>query len=217
VTGKSAAEWLLPRYDSVTLVCSLALGIAAAVGVALAADGAVAADLYAVAAQTLPVFLIALAVEQRLLNRLGMSEEAYTREATAMLELGVRGSLAQEEGDPAFIELSQMWESRPRFHWVAPFVDEEVQGIPEDQRTYGSVEVAARQRFTAARRGQARWSAGAIVLLTLGLFGSLSGLAADGTSTGCVYFWLTATTFPATFFLIALTAVREVVEDLALG
>jgi hypothetical protein len=217
VATRKAAEWLLPRYESVTLAVSLVLGIAVALGVALAADGRAGSDLYGVAAQTLPVFLIALAVEQRLLNRLGMTEEAYVREASAMLDLGVRASFAQEEGDPAFIALREMWDSRPRFHWVAPFVDEEVQGVPEEHRVYGSLEVAARRRFSAARRGQARWSAGAIVLLTVGLFGALSGLAAGGTPTRCIYFWLTVTTFPATFFLIALTAIREVLEDLALG
>jgi hypothetical protein len=215
VTVKRVAEWLVPRYESIALLAGLALGSGVALAVASAANGEVSAEFYGIAAQTLPVFLIALAVEQRFLNRIGMNEDAYVREAIAMRDLGVQGSLAQEDGAPEFIELSQLWDSRPRFHWVAPFVDEEIQGIPEDQRAYASLEAAARRRFAATRRGQARWSGAVIVLLALGLLGALSGLASDGTGVACVYFWLTSVTFSATFFLIALTAVRDVIEDLA--
>lgn len=214
---KKAAQWLAPHYDSVALVLALIFGCVAAAIAWWAADGRASSDFYGVAAQTLPVFLVALAVEHRLLNRLGMSEEAYAREAQATFELGLQGRSAYENNDPTFIEFSRQLDARPKFKWVMDHVEEAYQGVPSEDQHYGPVDAAARRRFASIRRGQARWSGGVILLLTVGLVAAFTGLAADGSSTACAYFWLTAVATCATFLVIALTALREVVEDLAVA
>jgi len=89
---------------------------------------------YGVAAQTLPVFLVALAVEQRFLNRLGMSENAYVREAEATMKLWVEGRVAYENGDAEHIKISRQLDARPRFEWVYPHAEEAYEGVPPEHQ-----------------------------------------------------------------------------------
>jgi hypothetical protein len=111
-------------------------------------------------------------------------------------------------------------ENHPEFAWVAAYANHAVEmgRYPKSHEQViprARVEREARRRYSAVRRAQIVWVSGAVLLLLGGFASALLGLTSGHTESTSVFFWLTACTLPATFTLIALGAVRELVEDLA--
>lgn len=74
-------KWISENVE-VTLVGIAALvGLGTGLGALALAPKHVDEAFYAAVGQILPVFLVALAVEQRLLDRLGVSEDDYAKRA----------------------------------------------------------------------------------------------------------------------------------------
>jgi hypothetical protein len=156
------------------------------------------------------VFLIALAVEQRLVDRLGMSEEEYVRRANQALELAIRSQVAWEDlNEDEARRLETLFDSQPEFAWAGrPAMDFVYPGNPDE---LPDVEMMARQRYRNRRRNEAVFLVTTIVLLLLGEAAALGGLLQGGTTRCSPYLWISVLSTAGTFLAITLGGARELI------
>lgn len=172
---RARREAIAEEYETVVAVLSLVLGVLTAVVASRTAASDVSEDFYATIAQVLPVFLIALAVEQRLVDRLGMSEEEYALRANQALDLAVRSQIAWEDLDEEKAKrLETLFDSQREFAWVGRPAMEFLH--PGDPEQLPDIELMARWRYRSRRRNEAVFLITAIVLLVLGEGAALGGL-----------------------------------------
>ena len=204
---------LLSRFEIAVVVFSVAVGIAAAIGGSVIAEHDVKADFYAVIAQVLPVFLVALVVEQRLVDRLGMSEDEYAKRAEHSAGLAVEAQIAYEsEEAERGRQVENLFDSQPEFAWVGRHAMDMV--FPDAIGGEPDIEGMARTRYRQRRRNEAVFVIATVALLVLGEGTALAGLITDGTSRCSGLFWVAVASTTATFLAITLGGMKELRSSL---
>jgi len=164
-------------------------------------------DFFAVAAQVFPVFLVALAVEQRLVDRLGSSEEQYVRDANHVLRFAINARQAYESlDDEEAKRFEEIARSKRRFRWVDNLVDDMLLPYPDLQPDFDSI---ARNRYRRRRSREILLVTSVVALLLVGEIAALVGLISHGTSVACGWFLCTFATLVATFAIVTLAAFRD--------
>lgn len=201
------AKKLMTMPEIVILAGGAASGF---VGVLVAVVGArfmVPVDFFAVAAQVFPVFIVALAVEQRLADRLGTTEEQYVRDANHALGLFVDAIQRYEEEDhEQALRLQNAGRGQRGSRWVEDVAYGIYEGDPDEQAGF---ETQARDRYRMRRKAEIILVAGVIVLLLMGELVAIVGLLSDGTGSRSLCFLLTLGALVASFIVITLAAFRD--------
>lgn len=212
---KALKEAIAEKYETGIAVLSIALGLIAAVVATYTAADEISETFYATIAQVLPVFLIALAVEQRLVDRLGMSEEEYARRANQALHLAVKSQIAWEGLDEEEAKrLETLFDSQREFAWVGLPAMEFV--FPGDPEQLPDIELMARRRYRNRRRNEAVFVIAAIVLLVFGEGAALGGMLQGGTMRCSPYLTITVMSTVGTFLAITLGGARELARSIRL-
>jgi hypothetical protein len=183
-------------------VAPLMTGFVVAVVIAIlavTASGTVPAEFYAVCAQVNPVFLVALVVEQRIAGRLSKTEnqEAIAAEK-AWTALQATRDLDIDEMKAQIEKWHDEWLD---YWWV---------GILEDGT---KINEAARTRYRKALGIQSVTVVTAVATLLAGQVTSLVGVLNAGTETDGVLFPLTASMLAASFTVIVVSALGELLPN----
>lgn len=160
------------------------------------AEGDIPAEFYAACAQVVPVFLIALVVEQRLADRLGISEDEWTTRG--------HDAWASIPRDPiSAVPAWREWEARwPDYKWVIRF-------DADDER-----EAEARRRYRRTAALQSRTVIYAVVALAACQVTSMVGVASNGTATASVIFLVTVSCLAGAATMIVVSALTEMLRRL---
>jgi hypothetical protein len=206
----------LGGYEVTVVYLSLIVASLISVFAVCSAPAEVKTDFFATIAQVLPVFLIAFAVEQRLLDRLGMSEDEYVRSAEQSLGLAVNAEMAFDDANPEKGDrLQKIFYGRRDFTWVGRYSHDSWR-IP-DPDLAPDIEDLARTRFRGRRRSEAVFVLATITLLSVGEGSALAGLLQDGVSRCSPILWLSIFCTVASFLTIVLGAVHEYARGLIDG
>lgn len=210
---RAYVEVIAERYETAVVGLSVGLGVLAAVVASCTAADQISEEFYATIAQVLPVFLIALAVEQRLIDRLGMSEEEYVQRAGQALDLAVRSQIAWEDlNEDEARRLETLFDSQREFAWVGrPAMEFVPPGDPEQLPDIG---LMASRRYRNRRRNEAVFLISAIGLLVFGEGAALGGMLQGGTTRCSVYLWIAVMSTVATFLAITLGGARELINSI---
>jgi hypothetical protein len=206
-------RWVGDWFEVCVTVVALALGIIAGFVAMSTAAEKIEVSFYDTIAQILPVFLVALAVEQRLIDRLGISEEEYVKGADRALSLGAGAEQADMvEEYVAAQELQASFDSQPQFGWVRAYIDEFVHG--DDPRRRAEITEEARRRYRRARGNEAVFVAVAVAALIIGEAAALGGMLQGGTTRCSVYLGLTTASTVSVVVALTLSGGRELVSSL---
>jgi hypothetical protein len=199
-----------PERSSLGL--GLLIGLIAGAVAFVTAEGRISVELFAVAAQVFPVFLVALAVEQRLADRLGTSEDQYVEDAGKAVELFVEAIISYENGDEEeALRLQNAARGRRETRWVESVAYDVYEGPPEEQFGFDD---EARKRYRARRRSELSLVVGVILLLVVGELVALVGLISNGAGAHSAWFLITTWALVATFVVITLMAFRELLPPI---
>jgi hypothetical protein len=169
----------------------------------------VPSDFYAAAAQVLPVLLIALVVEQRLIARLSATEERYVATAEELHGLAVRARQEHEDmRDDVAERLARRLDANPEFEWVWEHAEASYSGSIED------IAPIAANRYRAIRRAEAMDVGLGIAIVLAGETAALIGVLCDGSSGASALLGLTAGALAGALLLVVLGAAREVLGAL---
>jgi len=189
------------------------LGIVAAVLAMNTAHADIEASFYDTIAQILPVFLVALAVEQKLIDRLGIVEDEYVKRADLALDLAIGAEQADRAEDYiAAQEFQESLASEPRFGWVRGYADELI--YQDDLAVRAEVAGRARDRYRRERLNEALFVAIAIVALIVGEFAALGGMLHGGSSRCSPYLGLSIGSTVAVIVALTFSGARELVNSL---
>jgi hypothetical protein len=193
-----------PSEEKIVVAAAAAGAIAALTALALVGDP-IPGEFFAVAAQVFPVFLVALAVEQRLSDRLGKTEDQYVREVDWALGEAVRATMLYENGETE--EATRLMDSvtaRRTVGWAANYADQSM-NAPESI----DIDELARSRYRERRAGEIVLVLTVITIIVTGEVFSLIGVVLDGTGPDSAWFVLTTFMLITTLVAITLTAFRE--------
>jgi hypothetical protein len=201
------------RFEILVAFISLAVGVLLAAVASYEAPAHIGSEFYSTVAQILPVFLIVIAVEQRLVDRMGMSEEEHARRALQSLDLAVKAQVAYEDMAPEEgRRLEELFDAQPQFAWVGRLaMDFVYPGTPDD---LPDIEQIARSRYRDRRRNEAVFLVTTITMLVLGECAALSGALAGGTSSCSPCLWVTVAATATAFIAITVGGARELVQGI---
>lgn len=216
VAAKVLGDWLLPRiakYEADVVVAGgVAAALAASGGVLAVGSGAVPIEFYSAAAQINPVFLVTLAIEQRLVERVGMTEEQYVRRAAAARDIAVRAAMAFQNDEPEKgRRLEDEFRSYAESQWVAPYAEDYIYGDPTEAP---DIDLIARHHYRTRQRSQAAFVLAVIALVCIGEGAALGGLMLNGTTGRSVLFVLCLGALAGAFVCVTLAAVRDLIRSI---
>jgi hypothetical protein len=206
-------RWIGDWFEICVSVAGVALGAVAALIAMETAHRHVDVSFYDTIAQILPVFLVALAVEQKLIDRLGITEDEYVKRADRALDLAISAEQAdREEEYIAAQEFQDSFDSEPRFAWVHGYVDEVL--YESNPTARAEVAVKARDRYRRERLNEALFVAIAIMALIVGESAALGGMLHGGSSRCSLYLGLSIGSTVAVIVALTFSGARELVNSL---
>jgi hypothetical protein len=152
---------------------------------------------YSLCAQIFPVFLVALVVERRVADRLGVSENEFVRQSWAAWRAD--GDIPNIPPDEVDDYLHEIEEEYSDYVWVLRLPREKV--ATEARNLY--------RRRVAVESGTVLF---AVFALTAGQIASLVGLAAGGTGEGSPAYWFTTSMLAASFTVVVVSAAAELLR-----
>lgn len=162
---------------------------------------AIDAAFYTVCAQIFPVFVVALIVERRLADRLGLTENQWVAEAwEAFNQLAHPPSVPPDEYDRWEAD---WFERNADYHWVCA-------------TKYEDMTATARRLYRRRVAIESSTILFAVTALVIGQVASLLGVA-SGTTGSSVLYWLTTSMLAASFTVIVASAAGELFRGVAQG
>jgi len=197
-------EW----FEVCVVGLSLFLGLAAAVAASSTAAAHIPSSFYSTIAQILPVFLVALAVEQRIVDRLGLTENEYAARANRALDLAIGAALEFEAEEKVKArELEESFDSQPEFRWVGKYATDAIYIDDPDQQP--DISALARSRYQRQRKNEAVFVGVAVALLLVGEGAALMGMLQAGSSRCAPYLLLSVGSTVAVVAALTLSAGRD--------
>jgi hypothetical protein len=207
--GNLVRDW----FEISVVVISLGVGVGAALIAMETASARISAGFYNTIAQILPVFLVALAVEQKLVDRLGLTEDEYAERANQSMTIAVGASIEYEgENYPRARELQESFDSQPEFAWVAPYIDDFL--YLDDPEQQADISAMARKRYRRQRSNEATFVAAAVGLLIVGEGAALGGMLQSGSTRCAPYLALSVGSTVAVVLALTLNGAKELVSSL---
>lgn len=205
---------LLTEWFEVCVVgLSLLLGLASAATASSTAATHISGSFYGTIAQILPVFLVALAVEQRIVDRLGLTEDEYAKRANQALNLAVGAALEFEAEERVKArELQESFDSQPEFRWVGQYATDFI--YVNDPEQQPDISALARTRYQRQRKNEAVFVGVAVALLLVGEGAALGGMLQEGSSRCAPYLTLSVGSTVAVVTALTLSAGRDFVNSL---
>jgi hypothetical protein len=206
---KVLTDW----FEISVVAVSLTLGVVAGFLSMWTASHDIPGEFYNTIAQILPVFLVALAVEQKLVDRLGLSEDEYAERADRALNLAIGARIAFEgEEIKRARELEESFDSQPEFQWVGRYAGDFV--YIDDPEQQPDVLAIARTRYRRQRGNEAVFVGAAVLLLIIGEGAALFGMLQDGSSRCAPYLGLSVGSTVAVVLALTLSGARELANSL---
>jgi hypothetical protein len=183
------------------LLLGLVAGIAAFV-LAVLDDREITGSFYSVCAQVFPVFVVALVVEQRLADRLGITENEWVeRSWSAWTAYTDPPSLPPD----ALAEYQEDWaEQYADYRWVAG-------------EGFNDLTSAARSRYRRKVAVQSATILFVVLGLVIGEVAAILGVIDDGTTADSPLYAITTSMFAASFTAIVASAAGELFRGVARG
>ncbi len=191
---------------------ALAAGaVAAIVSWVVVASRAVDVSYFATAAQVLPVFLVAFAIEQRLVERVGASEEEYVQAATDLAGDAVRARQAWENLDEREARrLGARVDAHSDYGWLWSVADDVLYGDPDDPP---DVETLAREHYKGRRRSQGILVLAALTVVVVGEATAVGGLLANGATGRSVWLIGSVGALAASVLLITISPLPDLLRS----
>ncbi len=206
-------RWIGDWFEICVSIVGTVLGVAAGAVAMNTAHANLEASFYDTIAQILPVFLVALAVEQKLIDRLGIVEDEYVKRADRALDLAIAAEQADRAGEYIVAqEFQDSFDSEPRFGWVRGYVDELIYG--DDASVRAGVAAQARDHYRRERLNEALFVAIAITALIVGECAALGGMLQGGSSRCSLYLGLAIGSTVAVIVALTFSGARELVNSL---
>lgn len=202
------------RFEIVVVASSVALGTIFAIVAMSTAAQPVPAGFYNTIAQILPVFLVALAVEQKLVDRLGMNEDEYVARANQSLGIAVEALWKHESQEYSRArELQESFDSRPQFAWVDAHTSDFLYvGDPSQE---ADISAEARARYQRLRTNEIVFVLATVLLLIVGEMAALGGMLQGGTPSSCSpYLGLSIGATVAVVLALSSSVGRELIASL---
>ena len=207
--GDQVKDW----FEIGVVAISLGVGVAAALAAMATAATRISANFYSTIAQILPVFLVALAVEQKLVDRLGLSEDQYAERANQSITIAVGAAVEyQQENYSRARELQESFDSQPEFGWVTQYVDDFL--YVDDPEQQADISAMARKRYQRQRDNETAFVGMTVALLIVGEGAALGGMLQDGSSRCSAYLALSVGSTVAVVLALTLNGAKELVNSL---
>jgi hypothetical protein len=203
------SEW----FETSMVAISIVVGVIAG-GIAMfTASPQIPAGFYNTIAQILPVFLVALVVEQKLVDRLGLTEEQYAQRAQQSLDIAVGAAIEYEgENYSRARELEESFDSQPEFTWVGRYASEFIYVDDPDQQP--DIPAMARRRYRRQRSNEAIFVGSVVLLLIIGEGAALGGMLQNGSARCTPYLSLAVGSTVAVVLALTLSGARELIKSL---
>lgn len=200
-------------FEACIVILGAIAGLVTGVVAMATASPQISAGFYGTIAQILPVFLVALVVEQKLVDRLGLTEDEYVQRAQQSLDIAVGAGIEYElENYVKARELEESFDSQPEFAWVGSHAIDFMHMTDPDQQP--DISAKARARYKRQRSNEAIFVGGIVLLLLIGEGSALGGMLQNGSSRCSPYLGLAVGSTVAVVLALTLSGGRELASSI---